>query len=858
MEQYLELKRGHQDEVLFFRLGDFYEMFMDDAKEVSRLLNLTLTARNGVPMCGIPYHAARNYIKRLLDEGKKIAVCEQVEMSDSTRSLARREVVQIITPGTVVDDEFLDASSNNHIVCVCLAGNMISCAYSELSGGLFRMVMLPVENRWESLRSLLEELMPREILVNEDDYFTNRSFAEIIDRHDAMKTRLPSWYFSISHGFSVLREHAATVGLKQFGIEPDDPVLLSGGALLRYIRETSNASLGHITEFTKVQREKRLLIDESTRKNLELLTNLQDGSAARTLFSSVNATCTSGGARLLKQWISSPLADLAEIEQRQREVAWFFEHAAERRRVRLLLNDTRDLSRLTSRVAMHRAIPHDLVAIRQSIASFFTLTGEYAEHYRVLLGPSLHDDAMTELVSLMEILLSSLQENCQGPFLAGQVIKAGYSPELDSIRGMKAHGGNRLSDYVAKLKEETGIPTIRLAQNRIIGHYLEIPKTHSRKIPDSFLRKQTLVNAERYTTEELISYETEILESEEKAERLEKELFEELLNLAARQIPRLLALGAFFSFLDCLQSFAHIAQQHGYCRPDVVPDDVLCIEEGRHPVVEQQLPQGGFVANPLEMGEGKDRFCLITGPNMAGKSTYLRQNALIVLLAQTGSFVPAKRARIGLTDKLYCRVGASDNLARGESTFLIEMQEAAFILNTATERSFVIMDEIGRGTSTQDGMSIAFAMMRRLVAMGTKTLFATHYHELTMLDTSGMQLLTLEVAQTRRGIVFLRKIKNGAADSSYGLHVARMAGVPNDVVKDAAQFQRQHFADYALAGNTMQLDLFTGSSEGLDAGARDDFAESVFEEIMNYPLDDSTPMETMRFLESIRKRISTR
>ncbi|PKL20542.1 MAG: DNA mismatch repair protein MutS [Spirochaetae bacterium HGW-Spirochaetae-4] len=854
MEQYLELKQAHQGEVLFFRLGDFYEMFMDDAKEVSRLLNLTLTARNGVPMCGIPYHASKNYIKRLLDAGKKIAVCEQVEMPGANRTIARREVVQTITPGTVIEDEFLDAATNNYILTVFLTKEEIACAYCELSSGVFSMVLLPLEDRFDSLRALFGELSPREILVHEEDYFSNQQYAQVIDQQEVMKTRLPSWYFAKSQGFSLLTEHVGTVGLKQFGLSPDDTELHACGALFRYILETSKASLSHIDTFHKVDRKKTLLIDESTRRNLELLTNLQEGSSARTLFSSMDKTCTTGGARLLKSWIASPLATREDIMRRQEWVTWFIAESAEHQRIRTLLGGTRDLSRLATRVAMHRANPQDLVAIQQSIATFFELTERNSDYYRTLLGDHLRDSAMSELVSLMETLLAAIREDCQGPYNPGRVVRQGYNIELDRLRGLTNHGARNLEIYVNRIKEETSIPTIKLSQNRIIGHYLEVPKTHGNKIPTWFYRKQTLVNAERYTTDELIELEQEILASGEKAETLERELFEQLLSRTAELTASLLSLGQFFSTLDCLQSLAQVARIHQYCKPEILDDTQLVIENGRHPVVEQNMGKGQFVANGLSMGAGDERFCLITGPNMAGKSTYLRQNALIVLLAHIGSYVPATMARIGLADKLFCRVGASDNLARGESTFLIEMQEAAFILRTATPRSLAIMDEIGRGTSTQDGMSIAYAVMRSMVAMGVKTLFATHYHELTMLDTSGMQLLTLAVAESKRNIIFLRKIQSGVADSSYGLHVAKMAGIPMEVIRSAAQFQKQHFADYSLAGNAMQLDLFTGSvSEGPLIDSRHD---GLLEQIRQYPLEASTPLEAMQFLAQLQEELS--
>jgi len=858
MQQYLDLKKEHQDEVLFFRLGDFYEMFMEDAKEVSRLLNLTLTARNGVPMCGIPYHAAKNYVKRLLDAGRKIAICEQIELPDSTRTLARREVVQIVTPGTVIEDEFLDSARNNFLMCVALVGKQVSCSYCDLSSGIFSLSILPQDMRWEAFRALYEELSPRELLVNEDDYAIEKSFATVVDQMVATKTRLPSWFFSVKQGGELLKEQAQTINLKPFGINEDDIALVSAGALLHYIKDTSKTSLSHLNAFQKIERDQFLQIDEATRKNLEIVSNLQDGTINRTLFAAIDATKTSGGARLLKLWLSSPLANIEKIYERQEKTTWFLDHIEERLRTRQILGTTLDLIRLASRVAMKRALPQDLVSIRQSISSFFTIMSEHTQVYRLILDEKLQDEDLEKLLTLMELLLRALKESCQGPFTAGEVIQDGYDAELDRLRNLRSSGGARLQDYVNRLKQETGITNIKLSYNRIIGHYLEVSKVQGARIPTSFYRKQTLVNAERYTTEELMAFETELLRCEEDAELLERQILTQLMDSTEHLIPLLSSIGLFFSTIDCYQSFATAAVQYKFCRPEIVDEDILVIENGRHPVVERMLPVGTFVPNPLEMRTSSQRFCLITGPNMAGKSTYLRQNALIILLAQVGSYVPATMARIGLTDRLFCRVGASDNLARGESTFLVEMQEAAFILRTATSRSLVIMDEIGRGTSTQDGMSLAYAMMRFLMEKSIKTLFATHYHELTMLDNQNLQLLTLDVAQAQQKIIFLRKIRSGVANSSYGLHVARMAGIPSQVIRAASVFQKKHFHDYSLGADSIQLDLFRGDEVNhetpLSVPSVSD--RTLIDRILDFPLDESTPMQAMRFLEQLRIEFS--
>lgn len=867
MRQYHDIKAEHQDKVLFFRLGDFYEMFMEDAEEVSRLLNLTLTQRAGVPMCGIPFHAAKNYIKRLLDEGKKIAICEQLELPDSPRQLARRDVVQVITPATVVDDDFLDSFSNNYLLAVSCASDGMLVSYADISTGEFCLQHLPSDQRYISLRTLFEQIRPREILVDEDDYFTREDFSQVADESGAMVTKLPAWHFSVSEGFSLLCAQAGTGSLKSFGIADNEPALAPAAALMRYLSNTAMTSLGQIASFTLIDDSVNLKIDESSRKNLEIVSNLQDGSSHFSVFEAVNRTRTAGGARMLKNWLSAPLADRHRIESRLDWVAWFVSDKDELARVRKILGSTLDLVRLTSRVAMKRAMPHDLVSIKQTASSFFALVEEHFDRYGTLLDSHLSSDRLDEIVGLCETIGRAINEQCFGQFVEGQVIVDGYDEELDSLRTLRDHGEDVMKEYLAKVKLETGITTLRLSYNKIIGHFLEVSKGQVDKVPASFYRKQTLVNAERFTTDELIECETRILRAAGDAERRERYLYELLLDRTSGAIDDLVALGRFLSEVDCYQSFAMIASEAGYVRPEFVDADVLEVEQGRHPVVERQLPPGSFVANGLSLTDSGSRFCLITGPNMAGKSTYLRQNALIVLLAQCGSYVPAAKVRMGIVDKLFCRVGASDNLARGESTFLVEMQEAAYILRTATAKSLVIMDEIGRGTSTQDGMSIAYAVMRKLIELDSKTLFATHYHELTMLDTTGVQLLTLEVSEHRNNIVFLRKIRTGVANSSYGLHVARMAGIPSDVIHAASAFQKQHFADYSLAGDDLQLDLFLGGSSISEPLAHDDgnfpsdarydrVEEKILQPLELFPLEKSTPIQAMLLLGQLQGELA--
>ena len=840
MKQYKEMKSQYSDMVLFFRLGDFYEMFDEDAKEVSALLNLTLTHRGDSPMCGIPYHAAKNYIKRLLDCGKKIAICEQMELSENSKALARREVVRIVTPATVVDEDFLDDKSFNYIICFF----QYALAFCDVSTGDFHIRALDPKNKVQAVRSVLQQLSPREILVCEDEYFLDFDFKAAIDSYPAMVTKLAPWYFSQKGCYKILCEQAKVKSLAAYGLKDNDKLVCPAGALIRYITETSKSSVSHLTDYKVDNEDSFVSMDESSRKNLELFANLYDGSSRYTLFDTINRTRTSGGSRLLKNWIAFPLRDLNQIMFRQQWVRFFVETPSELARVREALCGAMDLSRLYTRVLLKRAVPHDLVGIKQTIGSFFNLVSDNTEKYFSLLEKSLDQDALSACAALMQRIDKAINEQCLGQFQEGQVILPGYNELLDQRRALRDHSDEILKTYLDKVKAESGITILKLGYNRVFGYYLEVPKGQAARVPDYFYRKQTLVNGERFTTDELMQYEKDILQANAQAELLERQLYDEILADVLQIDAYLMAIGHFLNTVDVFQALATLAVDSSYVCPEMTQDDVLEIRDGRHPVVEKQLPPGGFVANGLDMSV---RFALITGPNMAGKSTYLRQNALIILLAHVGSFVPASSARIGIVDKIFCRVGATDNLARGESTFLVEMQEAAFILRNCTRQSFVIVDEVGRGTSTQDGMSIAYAMMKSLIEKGSKTLFATHYHELTMLDTSGIRLLTLDVVEEKGSVTFLRKVKEGVANSSYGIHVAKMAGVPASVIKDARSFQTRHFADYTMN----QGSLFTAEIGYDEEPVASESALAIALKGIN--LDECTPMQALIHLSKLKE-----
>lgn len=843
MKQYREMKKEHSDMVLFFRVGDFYEMFDNDAREVSALLNLTLTHKGDDPMCGIPYHAAKNYIKRLLDAGKKIAICEQMELSENSKTLARREVVRIVTPATVVDEDLLDDRSFNYIVCFFSQ----FMAFCDVSTGDFHLRALDGKNRVQSVRSALEQIAPREMLVCEDEYFLDYDFKNVIDTYPAMVTKLAPWYFTQKNCYKLLCEQAKVKSLAAYGIKENDRIVCPAGALIRYITETSKSSVSHLTDYKVDHEETYVSMDESSRKNLELFASLFDGSSRYSLFDTINRTRTSGGSRLLKNWIAFPLRSLEQIKARQAWVKYFVDDNSELNRVREALSGAMDLNRLVTRVLLKRAVPHDLVGIKQTIGSFFNLISTNPERYFTLLETSMDQEALSACANLMNEIDIAINDQCLGQFQVGQVILPGYDEILDQKRALRDHGDMVLKEYLEQVKVESGLTILKLGYNRIFGHYLEVPKGQVSKVPDYFYRKQTLVNGERFTTDQLMQYEKDILQAEAQTEERERELYEKILDTVLDLEPNLNSIGHFLNNIDVYQSLATLAVDSNYTCPEVTEEDVLEIKDGRHPVVEKQLGPGQFVANGLDMST---RFCLITGPNMAGKSTYLRQNALIILLAHIGSFVPASSAKIGIVDKIFCRVGAMDNLARGESTFLVEMQEAAFILRNCSRRSFVIVDEIGRGTSTQDGMSIAYAIMRNLIAKEAKTLFATHYHELTMLDTSGIRLLTLDVLEENGSVTFLRKIKDGVANSSYGIHVAKMAGIPGTVIRDAKTFQSRHFADYSME----QGSLFT--SDGPVDGPYEDRPvqeTELIRQLKELNVDECTPMQALIHLSKLKE-----
>ena len=783
MRQYRRIKQDHGDAILFFRLGDFYEMFEKDAKEASALLNLTLTNRQNVPMCGIPYHASHNYIARLLKAGRKIAICEQITLPEGGRGIAERRVGEIITPGTVVDEDFLEKNSNNYLVSIGSTKTQFALAYIDLSTGDFQTTSFPWENRIEMLKKELARLAPKELLIQNTLCEDDPGVGRILDEYpDSMIGRYPDWSYDIETSGALLRKQLGVSNLKGFGIDEADPALLPIGVLLEYLEDTSKSLLRHVLSLKLYRGDDFVGLDESTQKNLELVKNLQDGGRKYTLLDVLDHTKTSIGARMLKKWLLSPLFDKKAIEERQLGADALYRNQLLLSSVREILSGVLDLERLSARVAMDRAHAKDLAAIKQSLLAAESLQELMSDWFNPWTTDAEKKAAINDVQSLLE---RAIHEDPSILLTEGRLIKTGFNKELDRLKNLKQNSQKVLESYLDEEKEQTKIGNLRIKYNRIIGYYLEVTKGNLSQVPKHFIRRQSLVGSERYTTDRLVELETKISGTTDQIIDLERELFLEVRHAVQERVPAILKLASWIGWLDCLCSLAQAATIHGYIKPSITNSPKIAIDDGRHPVVESYLPAGEFIPNSTHIDPRDVSFALITGPNMAGKSTYLRQVALITLMAQIGSFVPAREAEIGLVDRIYCRVGASDNLARGESTFLVEMNETAHILRSSTSKSLIIMDEVGRGTSTNDGLSIAWAVTEHLLEQSAKVLFATHFHELTFIEHPKKQNLALSIAEHGDEIVFLKKVKPGAVNHSYGIHVAKLAGVPREVVQRA-------------------------------------------------------------------------
>ncbi len=783
MKQYLEIKKKHPGDILFFRMGDFYEMFFEDAQVASKVLDIALTSRqNDVPMCGIPYHAAESYVSRLIKAGHRVAICEQMEQVPSSGTVVKRDVIRIITPGTVVESNLLQSDDFNFLGSVVVDNNSIGMGFADLSTGDLFIASTP--RSLDMFRGNISRFNPREILYREHNEVEDREYREFLQQKGISLARTHQWYYDTDYLADTIKEIYGISSLKGLGLE--DPVeILAAGALLHYLQDTQRSTLSHLKHPRRLVTSDFMILDDQTITNLEIIENQQERSRSRTLFSVLNYTRTAMGRRTLEHMLLHPLLDRVKIQKRLDAVQYFYEYHDLTGSMQELLSGVYDIERLVSRFTLKRFFPRDFLSLGQSIISINSIS-ELLKRQPVSIMPELHqvDD---DLLQLSDDIMNMIVDEPPLSPDQGRVIREGISDELDRLHGLKADAKQWILEYQEEEKQRLGIPTLKIRYNKVLGYYMEVSKGQAGRVPGDYFRKQTLVGSERYTTEKLQKFESDIVTASDRIVEIEKELITSLHERVNFTRDKMQQLAAHIGRLDCYTSFARAAIEQRFIRPDIHAESTTRIINGRHPVVEKYYTREVFIPNDIELNDTESTVKIITGPNMSGKSTYIRMAAIIQLMAQVGSFVPADEAQISQVDRIFTRIGASDNIARGESTFLVEMNETALILNNATDRSLIIMDEIGRGTSTYDGMSIAWAVVEYIQRyLKAKTLFATHYHELTRLGSkNGIVNYNVMVKDSINGIEFLHKVVPGAADRSYGIHVAELAGVPSRVTSRA-------------------------------------------------------------------------
>ena len=787
IKQYLSIKEQYPDTILFYRMGDFYEMFFEDAQLASRVLEITLTSRNKneespVPMCGVPHRAAQGYIARLIDNGYKVAVCDQIEDAAKAKGLVKRDVVRVITPGMVIENELLDARANNYVLAVCCKGDSCGISYLDISTGDFR---LTESKDSAAIVEEIQRISPSEVLLSESAEKEPLYLPVMEILSEVATSNLNNRAFEYRRSYERLTDQFKTLSLEGFGCETLQAGICAAGAVIYYVSETQKQKLAHLTRIETYRLDKYLRIDELSRQNLELTKNIRTGSSRATLLGILDRTATAMGARLLANWMRYPLIDLDTIQLRHDAVEELKKDIQNRRSLLDNLKSVSDLERIGSKIVMGHANARDLVALKRSLVMLPDMWTLLSELKAALFAPP---EKLDRLNGLAELIEKSIREDAPPTINEGGIIKTGHNSELDELVQISRDGKGWLARMEVREREATGINTLKVRFNKVFGYYIEVPKSRSESVPVNYVRKQTLVNAERYITDELKSFEMKVFGAEDRRAALEYELFNEIRTEIAQNNQHIQETARYLARVDCLADLAEIADQNDYCRPTMTTNGGIMIEDGRHPVVEKMITAERFVPNTIKLDNQNQQVLIITGPNMAGKSTILRQVALVVLMAQMGSFIPAAKATISITDRVFTRVGALDNLSQGQSTFMVEMEETANILNNATEKSLVIMDEIGRGTSTFDGLSIAWAVaeyLHDLKDKGVKTLFATHYHELTELaqTKSRVRNFNIAVKEWNDEIIFLRKLVEGGTNRSYGIQVARLAGIPDQVIK---------------------------------------------------------------------------
>ena len=874
MQQYLQTKEEYPDCILFYRLGDFYEMFFDDAITASKELEITLTGKNcgleeRAPMCGVPYHAVDSYLNRLVSKGYKVAICEQMEDPKLAKGIVKRDVIRIVTPGTNLDMQALDETKNNYIMSIVYIADRFGLSVADVTTGEYMVTEI------ESSGKMMDELtkfMPSEIICNEAFYMSGMNLDDLKNRLGITIYSLDAWYFDDALCRKTLMEHFQVKSLQGLGLEDYDCGMIAAGALLKYLEETQKNSLSHLSRLTTYTTGNYMVLDSSTRRNLELVETLREKQKRGSLLWVLDKTKTAMGARTLRKYVEQPLIDKASIKKRQDAIEELKNNAICREEIREYLGPVYDLERLVGKITYQSANPRDLIAFQSSLSMLppikCILEDMQSELLKEIYGEM---DTLEELCTLVK---EAIMEDPPLAMKEGGIIREGYNEEVDRLRRAKSDGKGWLAELEAKEREKTGIKNLRIRYNKVFGYYLEVTNSFKNLVPDYYVRKQTLANAERYIIPELKELEDTILGAEDRLCALEYELYCEVRNKIAGEILRIQTTAKAIAKLDVIASLALVAERNNYVRPKINEKGVIDIKDGRHPVVEKMIPNDMFICNDTYLDDKKNRISIITGPNMAGKSTYMRQTALIVLMAQIGSFVPASSANIGLVDRIFTRVGASDDLASGQSTFMVEMNEVANILRNATSKSLLILDEIGRGTSTFDGLSIAWAVVEHISnskLLGAKTLFATHYHELTELEGKIDNVNNYCIAVKEKGddIVFLRKIVKGGADKSYGIQVAKLAGVPDSVINRAKEIVEElvnaditaRVKKIAVQGENQKkkpqkkLDEVDLAQFSLFDTVKDD---DVLKELEELDISHMTPIDAMNKLYQLQNKLKNR
>ena len=864
MQKYIETKEMYPDCVLFYRLGDFYEMFFDDAINVSRELELTLTGKDcgleeRAPMCGIPHHAAENYLAKLVSKGYKVAICEQLEDPKTAKGIVKRGVIRIVTPGTVIDSNMLEERKNNYIMCIYKSGIYYGISITDITTGEFYSSQIKEVNNFPLLLDEIARFSPSEIIINTMMEKSTEEITKIKERFENIYISkfndefFKEDYEDLNERFQIKSRNQEEISLGNLSL-----AVCSINALIEYLNQTQMTTLEHINKIEIYTVSKYMALDINARRNLEITERMRDKSKKGTLLWVLDKTSTSMGGRLLRRWLSDPLIDAREINQRLDSVQELKNSIMLRGEITESLKKVYDIERLAGKMAYGNGTPRDMITLKNSLAKLPEVKSILRESKSDLLKTIYNK--IDELQDIYEIIEKAIVDDPPMATKDGGYIKLGFDEEIDKLKSATTDGKSWLMQLEADEKEKTGIKSLKVGFNKVFGYYIEVTNTYKSQVPDRYIRKQTLTNGERYITDELKNIENQILGAEERVIKLELEAFNLIRKEIAQNVQRLQITAEMVSTLDVLTSFAQVAEDLNYCKPEITKDGIINIKEGRHPVIEKMLPFGSFVSNDTYLDEDENRLSIITGPNMAGKSTYMRQTALITLMAQCGSFVPANSAKIGVVDKIFTRVGASDDLSMGQSTFMVEMMEVATILKEATNNSLVILDEIGRGTSTFDGLSIAWAVAEYIAdksKCGAKTLFATHYHELTELEEKqeGIKNYSIAVKEKGEDVIFLRKIVKGGTDESYGIHVARLAGVPKDVTKRANEILKTMERKSVLSNKSK-----TSSKESKKQveGQFDMFNFKIAEiaqELDKINLNELTPIDALNTLVRIKEKI---